>query len=153
LFVGRAIHTINKDGRLSIPAKMRDIIERKYSPEELYLVLLPGNILCLFPDVNFEEFTSRLYNPQGALLPDFMEMERVCADAEYCKLDGSGRIVIPPEMRRRAKIDQEALVIGARSHIEIWDPAYWEWYQEQRRSGMNHIVTWPALPNNNPKIT
>lgn len=146
MFVGKAVHTVNKDGRVSIPSKMRDVIKKKYDADDLYLILMPGNIICLYPGEEFEELTARLDNPQGAPLSEIMEMERVCSDAEPCKLDGSGRIIIPPAMRQDAGIDQEVLVIGARSHIEIWNPDHWSWSRRQSRSGLERLKAWPAQP-------
>jgi MraZ protein len=143
MFVGKAKHTVNKDGRVSIPSKMRDVIKKKYDSDDLYLTLI-GNIICLYPEKEFEKLTERLDNPQGSPLSDILEMERVCADAELCKLDGSGRIVIPPLMREEAHVDQEVLVVGARSHIEIWDPNRWEWNRNQARSGLDRLKAWPA---------
>ena len=144
MFVGKAKHSVNKDGRVSIPSKMRDVIKKKYDPEDLYLILMPGNFICLYPGEEFEGLTARLGNPQGAPLSEIMEMERVCADAEPCKLDGSGRIIISPAMRQDTEIDQEAMVVGARSHIEIWNPAHWDWQRKQSRSGIERLRTWPA---------
>ncbi len=144
MFVGKALHSVNKDGRVSIPSKMRDVIKKKYDPEDLYLILMPGNIICLYPGDEFEGLTARLDNPQGASLSEIMEMERVCADAEPCKLDGSGRIIISPTMRQDAEIDQEAMVVGARSHIEIWNPEHWNWQRRQSRSGIERLKAWPA---------
>jgi MraZ protein len=123
---------------------MRDVIKKKYDPEDLYLILMPGNIICLFPGEVFEEFMASMDNPQGASVSDIMEMERVCADAEPCKLDGSGRIIIPPIMRQDAGIDQEVLVVGARKHIEIWNPDRWSWSRNQSRSGLEKLKAWPT---------
>jgi len=56
----------------------------------------------------------------------------MCSNAENGKIDGSGRIVIPQEMKNAAKIDQVALVVGAKSHIELWNPDMWAWNQDNR---------------------
>ncbi|MFC1718879.1 division/cell wall cluster transcriptional repressor MraZ [Candidatus Poribacteria bacterium] len=145
MFVGKAEHTANKDGRVSIPSKMRDVIKKKYDAEDLYLVLIQGNIVCLYPGQEFEKLTEALLaNPAGANLQSVMDIERFCADAEPCKLDGSGRIVITPSMRQSAGIDQDVMVVGAMTHIEIWDPKRWAWSREQARSGVENIRTFPV---------
>ena len=147
MFVGQAKHTVNKDGRVSIPSKMRDVIKKRYDTDDLYLVLLSSNIICLYPAEGFETLTASMSDPQGgATLDQILEMERICAFAEPCKLDGSGRIVIPAEMRQDAGINQDALVVGAKSHIEIWDPKHWEWSRKQARAGSGNIRTWPLQP-------
>ena len=144
MFVGKAEHTINRDGRVSIPSKMRDVIKGKYEAEDLYLILMPGNVICLYPGVEFEKLIGRLDNANGAPLAELMEMERVCADAEICKIDGSGRIILPPPMRDEAGIDQEVIVVGVRTHIEVWNPERWKWNREQSRSGLEQLRAWPA---------
>jgi len=144
MFVGKAEHTVNKDGRLSIPSKMRDVINKDYDANDLYLILMPGDVLCLYPGEEFAELTARLDNPDGTSFDMIMEMERVCADAEPCKLDGSGRIVLPPALRKEAGIRQDVLVIGARSHIEIWDRNRWSWERNRVRSGLDRLKAWPS---------
>ena len=147
MFIGRAKHTVTKDGRVSIPSKMREAIKKQYDPNELYLVLLPGNVVCLYPDEEFQKLTASWFNnPQGATLSEIMMLERIGGNTEPCKLDGSGRIVIPPLMRQEARITDEVLVIGALTHIEIWDPGLWEWNQKQTQAGLDRFKAWPTQP-------
>lgn len=140
MFVGKAEHTVNKDGRVSIPSKMRDVIKKKYDPEDLYLVLMQGNIICIYPSVEFEKLTAALLdNPERTSLQERMQIERLCAEAEPCKLDGSGRIIIPPLMRETAGIDQEVLVVGAMTHIEIWEKRLWYFSHGQAQAGLERL--------------
>jgi len=133
MFVGQSKHTITKDGRLSLPSKMRDVISQKYESEEVYFVLIAGNILCVYPEKEFEKAIERIAEIQESSLQEMAQLERdMCANAESSKIDGSGRIVIPQDMRDSAKIDQEVLIVGARTHIELWSPGRWESYQENR---------------------
>jgi DNA-binding transcriptional regulator/RsmH inhibitor MraZ len=46
-------------------------------------------------------------------------------------------------MRQEAELDQEVLVVGARSHIEIWNPEHWNWNRQQIRSGLDRMRAWP----------
>jgi MraZ protein len=143
MFVGKSKHTVTKDGRVSIPSKMREIMTEKYGTDELYVVLMQGNIICLYPDKEFEKLAERLENPQGVPLNQFMQTERdICSNAENCKIDGSGRILIPPDMKASAKIDQEVMIVGARSRIELWNPEIWTWNQTHR--GSDTLRTWPG---------
>jgi len=134
MFVGKSEHTVTKDGRISLPSKMREVISNKYNSDELYIVLIKGNIICVYPAQEFEKFADdKLDNSQGTSLSELTRAEReVCANAENGKIDGSGRIVIPQEMKNAAKIDQVALVVGAKSHIELWNPDMWAWNQDNR---------------------
>ena len=44
-----------------------------------------------------------------------------------CRLEpgSQGRILIPPDLRRYAGIEREALVVGVDTSIEIWSPQRW----------------------------
>ena len=48
----------------------------------------------------------------------------VFAEADLT-LDAQGRILIPPDLRRYAEIEREALVVGVDASIEIWSPQRW----------------------------
>ena len=146
MFVGKAKHTVNKDGRVSIPSKMREVIKKKYDPDDLYLILMPGNVVCLYPGKKFEELAEQLSNPPGSQLSEVLLTQRIFARAENCKLDGSGRIVIPLEMRVEAQIDQEVLVIGCVDHMEMWNESLWEFSQRQSQSGLERLKTWSSQP-------
>jgi len=45
-FKGKSYHTINEVGRISIPAKFRDILKTKYADESLILVTLGTHIVA-----------------------------------------------------------------------------------------------------------
>ncbi|HGE72718.1 TPA: hypothetical protein ENX78_17910 [Candidatus Poribacteria bacterium] len=130
MLVGRAIHTLGKDGRVSIPSKMRETLINKYGSDELYMVLLPSDILCLFPVQEFERLTERFEKITENSIENVIESlgryAIICSDAINCKIDSSGRILIPPDMKKAAQIKQEILVIGAKNHIQLWDPELWQ---------------------------
>ena len=44
--------------------------------------------------------------------------------------DLQGRVIIPSELRKRAGIEKQAVVIGASNHAEIWEPSKWDETQQ-----------------------
>ncbi len=38
------------------------------------------------------------------------------------ELDGQGRVVLPAGLREFAGLKSDAVVVGARDHIELWEP-------------------------------
>jgi len=131
MFVGQSKHTITKDGRLSLPSKMRDVIGKKYDTDEVYIVLLPENILCIYPESEFEKMVEELTKQLGSSLGSSTQLKReICSNADQSKIDSSGRIVIPQEMRDAAEIDQDVLVLGTEDHIELWNPERWKYYKK-----------------------
>ena len=149
MFIGRFERNVNKDGRVSIPSKMRQVIEEEYDLEKLYLFLIPGNTIGLFPEEEFKKLAAEWFdNPEGATLREKMALQRLGGSAEDCKVDGSGRIVIPPLMRQEAQIDHEVLIVGSLGHIEIWDPKRYEWQEKQDQLGFEKFKQRFVLPGN-----
>ena len=71
---------------------------------------------------------------------------RFLAAAIECEVDRQGRIVIPPSLRRHAKLSAEVIIIGNRHHVEIWNPELW-------LQTYNHWVTeFRSNPDDNAKI-
>jgi MraZ protein len=136
MFVGKSIHTLSKDGRISIPSKMRDIFINKYDSDELYMALMPvpRDVLCLFPATEFEKLLESVES-LGDMMENMQQAADLCSAAEPCKIDGSGRILIPAEMKEAAGIAQEVLVIGARNHIQLWNPELWDYDRKLRGVG------------------
>ncbi len=46
--------------------------------------------------------------------------------AEEIELDGAGRLLVSPELRKFAGLDKSAMMVGQGSHFEIWSQDAWE---------------------------
>ena len=121
MFLGRFSHNLDAKGRLAIPAKFRGSVADG-------LVVTRGIDRCLsvYPLAVWSSLAERI-SALSISDPDARQFKRmVFAEAMDEELDAQGRIVIPPELRRYAGLDREAIVVGMNTYIEIWDPARWE---------------------------
>lgn len=126
-FKGSYIYAVDEKGRVSIPAKMRKYL----SPEaNETFVITRGTETCLFlfPLDEWEKLEKRLkelntFNPQHRLLVRILLMW-----ATEVTLDNQSRIMIPKNLLEFAKIDKEALIIGALDRVEIWNPEVFNEY-------------------------
>ena len=121
MFLGRFSHNLDAKGRLAIPAKFRGTLADG-------LVVTRGIDRCLsvYPMVAWQTLAERV-SALSISDPDARQFKRmVFAEAMDEELDAQGRIVLPPELRRYAGIDREAVVVGMNTYIEIWEPARWE---------------------------
>jgi len=136
---------LGKDGRISIPSKMRDIFINKFGSDEVYMVLWLDDTLCLFPSKEFEEIVDKLDKLSEESIDDITENMKqatdLCSEATNGKIDGSGRIMIPSEMQEAAQIEQEVLIIGAKNHIEFWNPVLWQRERKSRGHSVNTSKT------------
>lgn len=73
---------------------------------------------------------------------DFMRY--YISSAEECEFDNQGRVLIPPLLRDRAKLDQEVLLAGMLTSFEIWNKTAWDekisWDDEQYHQVMEKIA-------------
>ncbi|MCC6312474.1 MAG: division/cell wall cluster transcriptional repressor MraZ [Thermomicrobiales bacterium] len=121
MFLGRHAHTLDAKGRLAVPARFRDALG-----EGLVLTRGIDRCLSLYPMSAWRPLAERIV-ALPITDPDARNFRRmVFAEAADLALDGQGRILVPPELRRYAKLEKDALVIGVHSHIEIWNPDAWQ---------------------------
>jgi MraZ protein len=127
-FTGRYHHSIDAKGRVSIPAQYRKGGKAKpfmlFRGMETCLFLFPGETYYRmlgerFASPMIENKTMRTY--QRILGPNTREVSP----------DKLGRITIPPELLQAAGLEKEALIIGAITWIEIWDPARYRFFEEE----------------------
>jgi len=121
MFLGRYAHTLDAKGRLAIPARFRDAMA-----EGLVLTRGIDRCLTLYPMVAWRPLAEKV-SALPITDPDARNLRRLFfAEASDLALDGQGRILVPPELRRYAGLEREALVVGMDTAIEIWSPERWQ---------------------------
>ncbi len=121
MFLGRYAHNLDAKGRLAIPARFREELA-----EGVVLTRGIDRCLALYPLAAWRPLAEKV-----AALPltdaDARNFRRlVFAEASDLNLDAQGRILVPPDLRRYAGLEREALVVGVDSSIEIWSPERWQ---------------------------
>lgn len=119
MFRGRSEHGLDSKGRLSIPARFREILRAKYEEERLIVTNLP-ECLVAYPLDEWrkleEEFTRMKFAP-----PEVLSFQRYfIAGAMECPIDSHGRILIPNNLREEAAIERDVVLSGMLNHFEIW---------------------------------
>jgi MraZ protein len=51
--------------------------------------------------------------------------------AKDVEMDGSGRVLVAPELRRYAALEKQVMLVGQGSHFELWNREAWEQQIEQ----------------------
>jgi MraZ protein len=121
MFLGRYNHSLDAKGRLAIPARFREAVA-----EGLVLTRGIDRCLALYPLEAWRPLAEKV-SALPISDPDARNFRRmVFAEAADLTLDAQGRILIPPELRRYAGLEREALVVGVDASIEIWSPDRWQ---------------------------
>lgn len=120
-FRGRSNHTLDNKGRLSIPARFREVIKNVYGNSTLIMTNTPACLL-VYPWQVWQEIEEKLLiSPVDP--PELRRFKRYfLGSAEECLPDRQGRILIPAHLREEAGIDREVVLVGMLNHFEIWSP-------------------------------
>ena len=132
MFRGRYEHTMTDKGRVSIPAKFREICREKYG-DETFVITNFDKCLVAYPLKEWNEIERKVSE-----LPQFKQevisfLRYLMGGAVDCPLDGQGRVLIPQSLRNHARIDKELIMIGMLTRIEIWSREVWQ-EEEQARA-------------------
>ena len=144
MFKGFYRHRIDPKGRLPVPAAFRRLLAEGGASTVVVTVL--DQCLAVYPPVEWARLESQL-----AALPAFSKpvkaLTRLLASrAAECELDGQGRILLPPALRRVAALGREATVIGVLNRMEVWVPERWAAFLEGSERLLEDVslgVEWP----------
>ena len=130
MFLGTHAPRLDEKGRLILPAKFREQLEKG-------VVVTRGQERCLyvFPAAEFERLAEQLRQAPvtSKQARDYLRVFLSGASDEIP--DKQGRITIPPALRSYAGLGRDCTVIGAGHRVEIWDATAWEVYlAEQEES-------------------
>ena len=117
MFQGASAINLDVKGRMSIPARHRDALQIE-GVGRVTLTKHPEGCLLLFPQLEWVSFRERV-----AKLPLEANWWRriFLGNASELEMDGSGRILISPELRAASGIEREVILLGMGSHLEVWD--------------------------------
>ena len=120
MFMGEVQHSLDSKGRLTIPARFRDLLEGG-----AYITQGFERNLMVWPDSAFEHIQQSL-SARSITDPDTRLLHRlIFSRGERLEVDGAGRILIPQFLRQFAMLDSEVVVVGVGHYFEIWSPDLW----------------------------
>jgi MraZ protein len=115
---GNAPARIDEKGRLKIPSVYRGDIQDSWGGD-FYVTSITGQSVRVYPLLVWQEIEDRL-----AKLPSFNPTKRKFLDrtnyyGQLSSIDKQGRILIPPLLRKSAKMDGEVAVLGYLTYLEV----------------------------------
>lgn len=122
MFWGCHEHVLDDKGRTSLPKDFRDLLTRG---SQLPWLTARSRCLAIYPAEKFDAIRARL--SADVLNDDAEALERlIIGHATPCGVDKAGRILIPPTLRKRARLDRQIVFLGLTDRVEIWDAARYE---------------------------
>ncbi|MBX5460901.1 MAG: division/cell wall cluster transcriptional repressor MraZ [Steroidobacteraceae bacterium] len=124
MFRGATKVTLDAKGRMVIPTRYREELMQR-AQGKLIFTVDRDQCLLLYPLPEWEQIERKLMslpsmNAQARKLQRLM-----VGHATDVELDGHGRVLVPPELREFASLEQRGMLIGQGNRFELWDETRW----------------------------
>lgn len=134
MFYGEYEHSIDRKGRLILPARFREVA-KEGGVEKFFLTRGLDRCIFMFAEEEWraqeQKFKNLSFTKQEA-----RKFNRIffSGTAEVVP-DRQGRFIMPPYLKDFASIKKDTIIIGVSNRIEIWDIDLWrESYSNSRNS-------------------
>lgn len=134
MFYGEYLHSIDRKGRLILPAKFREIAKSNFI-EKFFITRGLDKCLFMFSEEEWRtqegKFKAISFTKQQA-----RTFNRIYfSGAVEVIPDRQGRILLPPYLKEFAEIKRDVIIVGVSNRIEIWAKDKWqEFYGSSRQS-------------------
>ncbi|MEY4390998.1 MAG: hypothetical protein RLZZ400_741 [Actinomycetota bacterium] len=129
MFSGTFEPKLDDKGRLILPAKLRDAFEGG-------LFVTKGQERCLYV-YTASYFNELVANMDAAAMVTAEQRSFIrlfLAGAKQEMPDRQGRLTIHPLLRQYANLERDLVLIGVRTHLEIWDAKAWSEYEAEQEA-------------------
>jgi len=117
MFQGRSALALDAKGRMSVPTRHRDALTLQCEGR-LTLTRHPDGCLLLYPRPVWEQVRERI----AALPLSASGWKRFfLGNATDVELDGTGRVLVAPELRQAVSLNKDVVLLGMGAHFEVWD--------------------------------
>lgn len=138
MFRGRFEHVIDSKGRVSVPARFREVLQRHYGSEELVLTMYDSCIVA-FPLEEWRRWEERMKDLPLLRRETQKFFRYFFSGAIDSRVDDHGRLLIPASLRTQANLQKEVLIVGMMKSFEIWDKGLWEEEMAKCRESFGEI--------------
>ena len=131
MFQGASSLSLDAKGRLSVPARHRDMLS-VMANGQLTLTKHPHGCLMMFARPEWEKFRQKI-----AELPMSAQWwKRIfLGNAMDVEIDATGRVLVSPELREAAGMSKDIMLLGMGNHFELWDKATYEAQEAKAMQG------------------
>ena len=139
MFYGEYEHTIDRKGRLIVPAKFRQALKDQQSPS-LFLTRGLDGCLFLFPEAEWRTTESR-FKQMPFTKGEGRKFNRLFfSGATEVTIDGLGRLLIPKPLKEFAHVKTHVVVVGVSSRMEIWAHERWRAFYDSSRQSFEELA-------------
>ena len=128
MFRGSFAHSIDPKGRVSVPAKFRDLICASNDDRVVITNFRSESTPCLdvYAHADWLRLEERMsqrpqFNPKVQAFTHYY-----LSNAQECQVDKQGRMLLPPLLRTYAQLGETAMFTGVGTKFQVWDHKAWQ---------------------------
>jgi len=139
MFYGEYEHSLDKKGRIIIPAKFRANMKDNYV-EKFYITRGLDKCLFMFPEDEWKQVESK-FRTKSFTKQDSRQFNRLFfSGAIDVSPDKQGRILLPNYLKEYAGIKKDIVVVGVSSRVEIWSKEKWHDFYNNSKDTFEQIA-------------
>jgi len=134
MFRGNHPAKIDEKGRLKMPAAFKALVDAQ-NVTQFFVTSTNGKRAEIYPLPEWEKREEKL--ARASSLDDAVEeyLNLVNFYGQQVEMDNQGRLLLPPILRTKARLDAEVAVLGKGLHIEVYNLEMFE--KEMPAGGMS----------------
>ena len=125
MLIGKYYHHLEANGRLSLPAKFREI-----NKEWIVTRGLDG-CLFLLQESNFKKELEKIAQSTFTKKANRDLLRLMTNEAKELSADENGRVNLPDYLIDFAKLKKNVVIVGSLDHLEVWDQDSYHLYIDQ----------------------
>ncbi len=138
MFYGEYLHSIDRKGRLILPAKFREVAKSNFI-ERFFVTRGLDKCLFMFAEEEWRtqeaKFKAISFTKQQARIFNRLYF----SGAVEIIADRQGRILLPQYIKDFAQIKRDVVIVGVSNRIEIWAKDKWEEFYKSSQPSFEDI--------------
>ena len=129
MLTGEYRHNIDEKGRMNFPSRLREELGERF-----IITRWLDDCLVVFSEDEWQVMCDKIRQQPIGRSRDVQRY--LFANAAVVEPDKQGRILIPQNLRTRAGLERDVVVIGVLNRAEIWNKDRWEAVNDSITSDM-----------------
>jgi MraZ protein len=123
VFSGRFDHAIDSKGRVSIPVRFREVLQKAEFDRLFITNFMLDNEPCLelYPPDEWWRLVAKIRQKPSFDRNMQLFQTFYLGGAHEVEVDRQGRILIPPKLRQFARLDKDVTFSAMPDHFQLWD--------------------------------
>ncbi|PHM74399.1 division/cell wall cluster transcriptional repressor MraZ [Xenorhabdus kozodoii] len=128
MFRGATLVNLDSKGRLTVPARYREMLNEESTGQMICTIDLHQPCLLLYTLPEWEIIEKKL-SRLSSMNPAERRVQRLLlGHASECQMDSAGRLLLASTLRQHAGLTKEVMLVGQFNKFEVWDEQVW--YQQ-----------------------